>query len=314
MTVVVTGAGGFIGSTLVERLLAEGFEAVVGIDSFTDYYDPALKRANLVGALADPRFRLVEADLTELDLAGLFAGVDIVWHLAGQPGVRLSWSDGFDLYTHRNITATQRVLEAAKSAEVGRIVYASSSSVYGNAERYPTLETDRPEPYSPYGVTKLAGEHLCSLYASNWNMATVALRYFTVYGPRQRPDMATHRLINAAFDQTSFPMFGDGSQERSFTFVSDVVDATYRAGVILDLPSGLVLNVAGDETCSLAQLIDLVGESVGRSVPLDHLPDQPGDARKTGGSTALISKYLEWAPRVSLAEGVAAQVESLRRA
>ena len=306
MNVIVTGAAGFIGSTLVERLLAEGHD-VVGVDSFTDYYDLSLKRANVAAALGHERFRLVEADLVTADLDALFDGVDVVWHLAGQPGVRLSWSDGFDLYTTRNITATQRVLEAARNAGVGRVVYASSSSVYGNAERYPTVETDRPEPYSPYGVTKLAGEHLCVLYAANWGLSTVSLRYFTVYGPRQRPDMAHHRLINAAIDQTPFPLFGDGSQERSFTYVDDIVDATYRAGIVPDVAPGTVLNVAGQFSCSLAELIDMVGAAVGQPVPLDRRPSQPGDAQKTGGDTTAIERVLGWTAQVSLEEGIAAQ-------
>lgn len=314
MIALVTGAAGFIGSTLVERLLDEGHE-VVGIDSFTDYYDPALKHSNIAAALEHPRFRLVTDDLMDHDLPALFAGVDVVWHIAGQPGVRLSWSDGFDLYAVRNVNATQRVLEAAKAAGVGRVVYASSSSVYGNAERYPTLETDRPEPYSPYGVTKLAGEHLCVLYSANWGLPTVSLRYFTVYGPRQRPDMATHRLINAAIRQEPFPMFGDGSQERSFTYVDDVVNATYLAGITEGLEPGLVVNAAGAETFSLAELIDLVGEAVGAPVPLDRRPPQPGDAQRTGGDTSRIEALLGWKATVSLRDGIAAQVrhqQSLR--
>lgn len=309
--VVVTGAAGFIGSTLVDLLLAEG-HSVIGVDSFTDYYDPLAKRANIASALTNDRFELLEGDLVTLDLPALFDDVSIVWHLAGQPGVRMSWSDGFDLYTLRNITATQRVLEAAKTAGVERVVYASSSSVYGNAERFPTLESDRPEPFSPYGVTKLAGEHMCCLYAANWAIPTVSLRYFTVYGPRQRPDMATHRLINAAFDQELFPMFGDGSQERSFTYVGDVVKATYLAGITPDVEPGTVLNAAGSELCTLAHLIELVGDAVGTPVPIDHRPAQPGDAQKTGGSTVLIEKVLGWSPVVPLAEGIAAQVEHQR--
>ena len=311
MTVFVTGAAGFIGSTLVDRLLAEGND-VVGIDSFTDSYEPSVKRSNLAAALANPRFRLVEEDLLTADLVTLFTDVSIVWHLAGQPGVRLSWSDGFDRYVSRNINATQRVLEAAKTARVGRVVYASSSSVYGNAERYPTLETDRPEPFSPYGVTKLAGEHLCVLYSANWGLPTVALRYFTVYGPRQRPDMAHHRLINAAIRQEPFPLFGDGSQERSFTYVGDVVNATYLAGITPDVQPGLVLDVAGRFSCTLAQLIDMVGDAVGLAVPLDRKPSQPGDAQKTGGDTTLIEKTLGWKATETLEAGIAAQTTHQR--
>lgn len=307
MRVLVTGGAGFIGSTLTDRLISEGHEVTV-IDCFSDYYDPADKRANLAGIIDHPNLRVVEADLSEDPLDELLEGAEIVWHLAGQPGVRLSWSDGFRKYESANVLATQRLLEAAKTAEVGRFVYASSSSVYGNAERYPTLETDRPEPFSPYGVTKLAGEHLCVLYAANWGVPTVALRYFTVYGPRQRPDMAHHRLCEAAIHQTPFPLFGDGEQVRSFTYVGDVVDATHRAGVTEGVVPGTVLNVSGSEYVTLNELIDQVGHAVGQPVRLDRQPAQAGDASKTGGSTDRIASVLGWHAATSLADGIAAQV------
>jgi nucleoside-diphosphate-sugar epimerase len=304
---VVTGGAGFIGSTLTEALLADGHEVTV-VDCFTDYYDPADKRANLASVADHPRLRLLELDLTTADLAPVVDGAEVIWHLAGQPGVRLSWSDGFAAYELRNVLATQRLLEASKTAGTPRIVYASSSSVYGNAERYPTLETDRPEPYSPYGVTKLAAEHLCVLYAANWGVPTVSLRYFTVYGPRQRPDMATHRLIEAALDQHPFPLLGDGAPERGFTFGDDVVDATVRAGTTPGVAPGTVLNVSGPFSCTLRDLIELVGEEVGAPVPLEHRPAEAGDATKTGGSTERIEATLGWRATTSLREGVAAQV------
>ncbi len=304
MRAVVTGGAGFIGSTLIDRLVAEGHD-VTAIDSFTDYYEPSLKHRNL--AALDGAIRLVNADLATAELDKILDGADVVWHLAGQPGVRLSW-DAFNTYVSCNVLATQRVLEAAKRVGVGRVVYASSSSVYGNAERYPTLETDRPEPFSPYGVTKLAGEHLCVLYSANFGVPTVSLRYFTVYGPRQRPDMATHRLIECALDQRPFPLFGDGAQERAFTYVGDVVDATYRAGVTPDVTPGSVLNVSGRFSCTLRELIDLVGEAVGAEVPLEQRPAEAGDALKTGGSTERIESALGWQAATSLADGVAAQV------
>jgi nucleoside-diphosphate-sugar epimerase len=311
MRVLVTGAAGFIGSTLSDRLLAEGHE-VIGVDSFTEYYDESFKRANISTALTHDDFTLVEEDLVTADLAARFADVDVVWHLAGQPGVRLSWSDGFETYDRLNVLATQRVLEGARAAGVNKIVYASSSSVYGNAERFPTEETDRPEPFSPYGVTKLAAEHLCTLYAANWGLPTVSLRFFTVYGPRQRPDMAAHRLIEAALNGTEFPMFGDGRQERSFTFVNDVVDALYRAGTI-DTAPGSVFNVAGREGTTLKQLIDVVGEAVGEPVKLDVQPAAAGDAEKTGGSTERIEAALGWTATTSVHDGIAAQVAHHRQ-
>jgi nucleoside-diphosphate-sugar epimerase len=306
MRAVVTGGAGFIGSTLTERLLGEGWEVAV-LDAFTDYYDPHRKHANLAAVDGQPALSVHQVDLASGDLDPLLDGADVVWHLAGQPGVRLSW-DGFPTYLDCNVLATQRLLEAAKRVGTPRFVYASSSSVYGNAERYPTLETDRPEPFSPYGVTKLAAEHLCVLYAANWGVPTVSLRYFTVYGPRQRPDMATHRLIECALEQQPFRVYGDGEQERAFTFVDDVVDATHRAGTTPDVPPGTVLNVSGRFSCKLRELIDLVGDAVGAPVPLDRLPAVAGDALKTGGSTERIEALLGWQASTSLEDGVAAQV------
>ncbi len=214
MRVLVTGCAGFIGSHTTERLLAGGHQ-VRGVDCFTDNYEPELKRAN-VAAIADAAFELVEADLVTADPVALLAGVDRVLHLAGQPGVRDSWADGFGVYVDRNITATQRLLEAAREVGVERVAAASSSSVYGDAETFPTPETTVPKPVSPYGVTKLAAEHLCTLYGTNFGVPTVSLRYFTVYGPRQRTDMAIRRMVDAALHGRTFTLYGDGSFSRSF--------------------------------------------------------------------------------------------------
>jgi UDP-glucuronate 4-epimerase len=309
MRVLVTGAAGFIGSHLVETALAAG-HTVVGLDAFTDYYDVEVKRSNVGPLLTDDRFTLVEADLQTDDLAPLVDGADVVFHLAGQPGVRLSWSDGFVDYVGRNVLATQRLLEAARTARVGRIVYASSSSVYGNAAEYPTHEAMLPAPHSPYGVTKLAGEHLCGLYAANWGTPTTVLRYFTVYGPRQRPDMGLHRFISAALDERPLPLFGDGEQIRDFTYVGDVVAATLAAGTT-DLPPGTVLNVAGGGSITVNALLDLLGEVAERPLTIDRQPDQPGDVRITGGSVARARELLGWEPRVGIAEGVRAEYEWL---
>lgn len=304
---LITGVAGFVGSQLAEALLAGGDE-VRGVDCFTPYYDRAQKDANLAGALADPRFALHEADLRDADLGPLLDGVDVVYHQAAQPGVRLSWSDGFATYDTCNVLATQRLLEASRTTPTPpRVVYASSSSVYGNATRYPVVETDLPRPHSPYGVTKLAAEHLCNLYAHNHGLPTVSLRYFTVYGPRQRPDMAHHRLIEAALDQTPFPLFGDGSHVRDFTFVGDVVAANIAAGAA-DVEPGTVVNICAGGSIVMRDLIDAVSDAVGQAVPVDEHPEQPGDVARTGGSNALARETLGWSPQTTLARGIAAQV------
>ena len=305
MRAVVTGCSGFIGSTLTEALLRRG-ESVVGIDCFTPYYEVGAKRSNLSAASQDDRFTLVEADLRTADLAPLLEGADAVFHQAAQPGVRLSWSSGFAEYDSHNVLATQRLLEAAVAARTPRVVYASSSSVYGQAPAYPTTEDDLPRPHSPYGVTKLAAEHLCGLYAANWGLSTVSLRYFTVYGPRQRPDMATHRLIEAGLRGEPFPLYGDGSAVRDFTYVDDVVAANLAAGTA-DVEPGTVLNVAGGGQTTMAELVDLVGAAVGRPVQVRREPAQAGDVRRTGGTIDRATALLGWEPVVDIATGVERQ-------
>jgi nucleoside-diphosphate-sugar epimerase len=287
-------------------LLARG-DTVTGVDCFTPYYDPEAKRANLAGALAHPAFTLVDADLRETDLIPLLDGVDTVYHQAAQPGVRLSWSDGFGEYATHNVLATQRLLEAARDTEVRRFVYASSSSVYGNQERFPTVETDLPRPYSPYGVTKLAAEHLCGLYAENWGVSTVALRYFTVFGPRQRPDMSIHRLCEAVLTGAAFPRFGDGRQVREFTYVGDIVAANLAAATA-DVAPGTVVNIAGGGEILLNELIDMVGGLAGTEVVIEDHPAQAGDAKRNGGATDRARDLLGWEPQVGLSDGIAAQL------
>lgn len=306
MEALVTGVAGFIGSHLAETLVARGHR-VRGVDALTTTYDPASKRANLATLAEQERFELVEADIGHADLAGLLDGVDVVFHLAAEPGVRGSWADRFALYTERNITATQRLLDACLAAGRPRVVYASSSSVYGNAITHPTREDGPTEPHSPYGVTKLAGEHLCRVYATNWGLPTVCLRNFTVYGPRQRPDMAVHRLVEAALRGDAFPLYGDGDARRDLTYVGDVVEANLAAANA-DLPLGAVLNVAGGRTVSIADLIHLVEDTTGRRVPLDRRPPVPGDVARTGGAVDRARDLLGWEPRVDLETGVAAQV------
>ncbi|KTS13187.1 NAD-dependent epimerase/dehydratase family protein [Microbacterium testaceum] len=302
MKALVTGIAGFVGSTLAKRLLSDGHE-VVGIDSITDYYDPAIKNANL-DSIGRDAFTFYEQDINEADLTQVLAGVDVVFHQAGQPGVRSSWGDEFSVYTSANILATQRLLEAAKVlGTVKKFVYASSSSVYGNAERYPTEETDRPQPISPYGVTKLAAEHLVSLYGVNFGIPTVSLRYFTVYGPGQRTDMAFTRFVRAAWLGESISLYGTGEQVRDFTFVDDVVEANVRAG-LGDSAPGSVYNVAGGSNVSMLEVIDLINEISGRPLKVDRYPGVAGDVFRTGGSTDRIREDLGWFARVTLEEGL----------
>lgn len=306
MRALVTGAAGFIGSTLCDRLLADGWR-VRGVDAFTGYYDVAQKRANVASAVSDPAFELVEADLRSADLAGLAGDAEVVFHLAAQPGVRGSWADGFGEYDDQNIRVTQRLLEAARGLDVSRVVFASSSSVYGNPPMVPTPEDAPTRPFSPYGVTKLAGEHLCRAYLDNFGVPVTMLRFFTVYGPRQRPDMATHRLVRAALDGTPFRIFGDGSQVRDFTYVDDVVAACIAAATT---PGGVgeTVNVAGGSSVTLSDLIEMVGDAVGAPVPVRWDPAQAGDVSRTGGSVVHARSVLGWAPQVTLEDGVVRQV------
>src|SRR3954469_22853118 len=308
MHVLVTGAAGFIGSHLVERLLGAG-HTVVGVDALTPYYDPAQKQRNIATVLGNDRFRFLARNLGRADLDPILEDVEVVFHLAGQPGVRPSWERGFGDYLDQNVMVTQRLLEACKERSLRRFVYASSSSVYGNAPRYPTNEDCLPAPHSPYGVTKLAAEHLCGLYAANFGVPTTSLRYFTVYGPRQRPDMGINKFINAALDGKPLTIFGDGEQVRDFTFVSDVVAATARAGDAVDLPMGTVMNVAGGSACTVNELLALIAKGVGTGIEIDYIHKQAGDVEQTGGSIERANGLLGWNPRVSLRQGIAEQIE-----
>jgi UDP-glucuronate 4-epimerase len=306
MKALVTGAAGFIGSTLSARLLADGWD-VTGIDSLTPYYDPALKLANL--ARLGGAFTFVQDDLRTADLDGLLEGVDVVFHEAGQPGVRASWGDEFGVYVDANVAATQTLLEAAKRASgLKRLVYASSSSVYGDATRFPVLEADLPQPVSPYGVTKLAAEHLCSLYASNFGVPTVSLRYFTVFGPRQRPDMAFTRFLTAVRDGRPITLYGSGEQIRDFTFVDDVVEANVLAATE-PVPPGTVLNIAGGTNVTVNEVLSVIHSVTGRRVQVERHPTVDGDAWRTGGDASAARDLLGWKPKVSVEEGLARQWE-----
>lgn len=306
--VVVTGAAGFIGSHLVDRLLAAG-QTVVGIDSFTDYYDPALKEANLEGALAHSGFTLVRADLLSLlDGAGVvheaFAGADVVYHLAAQAGVRSSWGRSFRIYTDDNVLATQAVLETCADLHVARVVCASSSSVYGDVTEMPLREDGPCRPVSPYGVTKLACEHLCRLYATGRGLHTVALRFFTVFGPRQRPDMAFNLFMRAVNAGESITVYGGGGQTRDFTYVDDIVAGILAAPAA---PPGSVVNLGGGHRVSLLQALDALAQVTGTRPSIVHAEAQRGDARDTWASLERARELLGYAPATSLQEGLAAE-------
>jgi UDP-glucuronate 4-epimerase len=299
---LVTGVAGFVGHTLAKALLAQGHE-VVGIDMVTDYYEVAIKERNLA-SIPTERFTFHRSDLNEVDLDALLEGVDWVFHQAGQPGVRMSWGRDFAVYIRQNIAATQCLLEAARrSSTLQRLVYASSSSVYGNAETYPTRETDRPQPVSPYGVTKLAAEHLCSLYASNFGVPTVSLRYFTVYGPGQRTDMAFTRFVRAAVLDEVISIFGTGEQIRDFTFIDDIVRANIAAAT-QPVASGSVFNVAGGTNISVNETLEILGSLAGHPLKVDYTDRVAGDVFRTGGSVEAIGEALGWRAEVDIHEGL----------
>ena len=301
MKALVTGGAGFIGSHLSERLLAQGAD-VVAIDCFTDYYPRAIKERNLSSLRARDRYRLIESSIADADLAAVLDGVTHVFHLAAQAGVRKSWGRDFQIYTRLNVEATQLLLEACVGRRIERVVYASSSSVYGDGVALPMKEDALPQPVSPYGVTKLAAEHLCQLYYVNHGVPTVSLRYFTVYGPRQRPDMGFNRFFSAVLDGRPVTQYGDGLQTRDFTFVADAVTATAAAAV--QGAPGRVYNIGGGSRVSLLEVFDLIGRVSGRPVTIDHRPAQKGDMRDTFADTSRAHGDLGFTPGVTLEDGL----------
>jgi nucleoside-diphosphate-sugar epimerase len=305
---LVTGAAGFIGSHLTDRLLDSGVR-VTGVDCFTDYYDPALKRANLARASVSPRFHLIELDLGAADLRAL-PDVNVVFHQAAQAGVRASWGADFAAYTHHNVLATQRLLERYRDARLERFVYASSSSVYGDAERYPTGEDLLPRPFSPYGVTKLAGEHLTLLYGRNFGMAVAALRYFTVYGPRQRPDMAFHRFCRALLRGEPIVVYGDGRQSRDFTYIDDAIEANMRAWK--QAAPQAVYNVGGGSQVEVLEAIRILERAIGASAQLRFESRPPGDPLRTRADAARIEHDLAFVPATPIERGLASEAEWAR--
>ncbi len=300
--VLVTGAAGFIGSHTVDRLLDDGVE-VVGLDAFTGNYSPERKRSNVAGAVERDGFRLVEGDILTLDLDELLWGVDSVIHLAGEPGVRRSWGDGFARYMERNVLTTQRLLEAAGRNRSPKFIYISSSSVYGAASDGPVGEDHALRPASPYGMSKLAAEELVTLYERERGVPGTILRYFTVYGPRQRPEMAVSRFLQAALRGGPVEIFGDGEQTRDMTYVGDAVEATVAA---LDAPGG-VYNVGGGSRTTVNELIRSVNRVTGSQIETNYGPVAPGDVYATWADSARATRELGYKPRVSLKEGIAAQ-------
>lgn len=318
MKAVVTGVAGFIGSSLADRLLNDDWD-VIGIDSFVPYYPRVLKERNLAGALANPRFMFLEGDLADI-VSGrhtsvsphqLFEGTDVVFHQAAQAGVRASWGRDFDIYCHNNILATQILLEACRSYPGLKIVYASSSSVYGETRKFPMEETDLPAPVSPYGVSKLAAEHLMNLYHANFGLHTVSLRYFTVYGPRQRPDMAFHKLCRAVLTGEEFVLFGTGEQTRDFTYIDDIVEANLAAAR-QGRPGG-VYNLGGGTRISMNDVITLVEELAGRKANVQRIGRHEGDVTHTGADVGRARRDLGFAPKVDLRSGLARELEFIKQ-
>ncbi len=310
MRALITGVAGFIGSTLGDRLLAQGAD-LVGIDCFTDYYPRPIKERNLSRLLAHPKFRFVESTIQAADLGRLLQDRTHVFHLAAQAGVRKSWGRDFAVYTVNNIEATQVLLEACTKTPIERLVYASSSSVYGDTVAMPMREDALPQPVSPYGVSKLAAEQLCCLYHANYGVPTVSLRYFTVYGPRQRPDMGFHKFLRAVHLGEPITVYGDGEQTRDFTFVGDAVSAT-AAAATRGAP-GAVYNIGGGSRVSINQVFDMIGRVTGRPVTIAVDPAQKGDMRHTYADTSRAQAEIGFAPTVGLEDGLRAEYEWLAK-
>ncbi|MDQ3168555.1 MAG: NAD-dependent epimerase/dehydratase family protein [Acidobacteriota bacterium] len=311
MNALVTGAAGFIGSHLTAALLARG-DRVTGVDCFTDYYPRAIKEANLAVNLGHANFTFVERAIADADFRTLLDGVTHVFHLAAQAGVRKSWGRDFQIYTVNNVDATQIVLEACVGRPIEKLVYASSSSVYGDAVAIPMTELALPQPVSPYGVTKLAAEQLCHLYTVNHGVPTASMRYFTVYGPRQRPDMAFHRFIRAALTGQPITLYGDGEQTRDFTYVADAVAATIAAGD--QGRPGAVYNIGGGSRVSMNDVLEIVAQATGKTLDVRREPAQKGDMRDTFADTSRARADLGFAPTTSLADGIKAEAGWLQGA
>ena len=301
MNCLVTGAAGFIGSHLCHRLLKNGF-SVTGIDSFNDYYSRGIKDKNLLPFRDHSQFQLISDNLNNMDLHSLLQDVDYVFHLAAQAGVRSSWGTNFSVYTENNISATQKLLEAAKDSSIKKLIYASSSSVYGLCPELPMTESSPLHPYSPYGVSKLAAENLCQLYYKNFNVPTVSLRFFTVYGPGQRPDMAFHIFFKTIIENKPIPLYSDGKQTRDFTFIDDIVDAN-----VLSLDKGKageIYNIGGGQQKEMTEIFPLLEKITGKKVHIQHFDSQRGDVVHTYADINKAKKDLDFSPQILLEEGL----------
>jgi len=301
MRSLVTGVAGFIGSHLAERLIKEGHE-VVGIDCFTDYYAKSIKEKNLKGLLQMSGFTFLEDNLLEVNPGNLLVGVDYIFHQAAQAGVRSSWGAEFEIYTSNNILATQKLLEACNRSEIRKFIYASSSSVYGDSEELPLREKSLLKPVSPYGVTKLAAEHLCYSYWKNHQIPVISLRYFTVYGPRQRPDMAFHRFVRAILDGGEIEIYGNGEQTRDFTFISDAVSGNMLA--MKSNAEGEIFNIGGGSRVSVNEVLDIIQNIAGKTAKIVYRDVQKGDVRHTLADTNKAKRHLGYVPEVDLKTGI----------
>jgi UDP-glucose 4-epimerase len=303
LSCLVTGVAGFVGSHLAERLVEEG-DDVIGIDCFTDYYPRKIKESNIASLRRQKGFKFVEMDLSSRPSKRIVTNIETVFHLAAQPGVRASWGRSFESYVRDNMLATQNLLEMAKGAKIRKFIYVSSSSVYGDSEQFPTSEEAIPKPNSPYGVTKLAGEHLCEVYRKSFNIPTAVLRYFSVYGPRQRPDMAFNKFIHLIWHDKTLDVYGDGSQMRDYTFVRDVVSATVLAR---NAKVGTILNVGTGHSYSLNEAIEIIASLLGKEAKLKHLTSASGDVIKTSADISKIKKELGYRTSVDFREGLREQ-------
>lgn len=312
--VLVTGAAGFIGSHLCERLLEQGHQ-VLGVDSFTDYYDPKVKQRNLSTVQQHPnahQFKFHQGDLLGMKLEEILKDQEIIFHLAGEPGVRKSWGKDFSFYMDRNIALTQKLLEACKGKRIKRFVFASSSSVYGNRGKTVLKESDVCRPFSPYGVSKLAAENLCMLYYDNFEIPTVALRYFTVFGPRQRPDMGFHKFIRNVLSQKAIDIFGDGEQSRDFTYVADAVAGTIEAGFSASTP-GKIYNIGGGCMATVNHVLSILKELIPeKNVSVVNHPESHGDVRHTSADVSAARHDFGFAPQISLREGLSRELAWLK--